>query len=256
MRDSHIITGLEPAPDSVGVGPLSVASFREGEMVLRPEAPTWGGDAPKTWRPFGDTLRKPVEPTDAELNAQKDLAVGAVFKEAYDEGVKAAKEAVETVMGRYHQALSELEVLREQIISATQEDLTELALAVAHESLMGEGDSLEAFTFKMVEHCLEVLKDADSITLKVSSTDMKAVAERHPELVEGQGVVKVVEDRRLNLGGVIAESELGRVDASIEKRFSEIADRVRRQLHGDDAPKTVADDLAGLLDDESGAPQR
>jgi flagellar biosynthesis/type III secretory pathway protein FliH len=253
MSQGHVVRGLEAAPDSVVGKALEVSEFREGSVMLAPKPPLWGGEPSRTWRPLGNILAKPTGPSPEELASQQDMAVGTVFKQAYDEGVKAARDTVGTLMERYHQVIAELEVLREKIIDDTQEDLAELAIKIAREAVLSDGDAREAFTFKMMDHCLELLKDADKITFKVSSTDMAALSKKHPELLEPGGVVKIVEDRRLNLGGVVAESEMGRIDASIEKRIEEIAAKIRRDLQDEDSPRDPIQEMKQLMDDEGQA---
>ena len=102
---------------------------------------------------------------------------------------------------------------------------------IAREILKSDPVACLGFTEHMVEHALKILREADSISLRVSATDHRALITKHPELLSDDAVVKVVADPSITLGGVIAECSFGRVDASLERRLSDAA----RALRGDTA---------------------
>ncbi len=151
---------------------------------------------------------------------------------AYDEGIRRARATVSAIMDRYHGAIAELELLRDRVLLESEEDLVELALQIAREVLGGEVEARREFTARMVAFALKTLRAADSITLRIGPTDLEALRKKHPELVSEQSVVRVVEDVNLSLGGVVAECDIGRVDASIEGRLREAG----RQLRGGASP--------------------
>ena len=125
--------------------------------------------------------------------------------------------------------MMQLETLRDEILVETEADLVNLSILIAQQVLCVEHELAREFTERMAEQALKTLRDADQITLKVGPTDLEQVRRRHPEFIGNETVVRLVEDPTIEVGGVVAECNLGRVDARIERRLLEIA----RQLTGD-----------------------
>jgi flagellar biosynthesis/type III secretory pathway protein FliH len=188
------------------------------------QSPSWAEAAGVEPRNLRDVLKAGGE---GGVERQKR---DTVFREAYEEGMHNAMAAGETIMERYHQAILELEMIRDRILGETERDIVELSVMVAEQALAGEPIACRAFTEKMVEHALKVLREADAITLRVSPTDGKALMSKHPELMNKHAVVRVVEDPTITLGGVVAECNFGRVDASLQRRLVDAAQALRDGL--------------------------
>ena len=182
----------------------------------------------------------------AAPNAQqvaRDGDAEAVFREAYDDGLRKAKGTVEAIIERYHQAILELEMVRDRMLVDSERDLVDVAVLVAREALGADPAGCAEFTERMVEHALRTLREADSISLRVSPTDYKAVVAKHPELMGEKAVVHISEDASINLGGVVAECSFGRIDATLERRLIEAARRLRIELSAHRQPEVT--ELAG-----------
>jgi flagellar assembly protein FliH len=158
---------------------------------------------------------------------QEEEAAPDPADEGYNEGIRRARSTVAAIMERYHSAIEELELVRDRIMIESEQDLCDLALHIAREILECEVEGRREFTERMVEFALKTLRGADSITLRMGPTDVTALREKHPELVSDQAVVRVVEDPGNTLGGVVAECELGRLDATIEARLREAGRQMR-----------------------------
>jgi flagellar biosynthesis/type III secretory pathway protein FliH len=190
------------------------------------DVPPWAN--PNTSSPL--PLAQVLCSDEGQVGPERDggnTTAGSVFQDAYNEGVRQAKLAVETIIERYHQAIFDLEMLRDRILVETEHDVVELAIMVAREVLRGDPTACLGFTEDMVEHALKILREADSITLRVSATDRRALMSKHPELMSDRAVVQVVADPSITLGGVIAECGFGRVDASLERRLADAARALR-----------------------------
>ena len=105
-----------------------------------------------------------------------------------------------------------------------------LALLIAQEVLASDRAATGAFTERMAGEALRMLREADSLTLRLSPTDVATITNKHPELGGVNGVVHITEDPTLKLGGVIAECRFGRIDASIEGRLAAIAHKLRNEV--------------------------
>ena len=120
--------------------------------------------------------------------------------------------------------MMELETVRDEMLVQTEQDLVDLSLLIAEQILAADTEGARDFTLRMTEHVLKLLRDADMITLKVGPKDMEQVKKRHPEMVSDKTVVRLIEDPSIQVGGLIAECNLGRVDATIQRRLTDIAE--------------------------------
>jgi len=183
-----------------------------------------------SWRPLfevlGTDLPPPMTPEE-----ERELAKEEARKEGFAAGFEAARMTVETLLARYEGAIEELELVRERVMADSEVDVVNLALLVAREAIGGEPETRADFTRRMVEHCLSLLRSADRITLRVGPSDLDAIGTIEHQSGNEQRVVRIIEDSSISLGGVVAECSLGRVDATFERRVSDIA----VQLLGEDA---------------------
>jgi flagellar biosynthesis/type III secretory pathway protein FliH len=140
----------------------------------------------------------------------------------YEEGLLQARASVAETIQKYQQGIAQLTSLRDQICRESEKQLVELALHIARSVIQADVEARRDFTVQMVSHAMGMLREAQSITLRVSPADAAAVRKAFPDLGAGRGV-RLVEDRACDLGGVVAEADLGRIDARAERRLAEVA---------------------------------
>ena len=59
--------------------------------------------------------------------------------------------------------------------------------------------------------------------MRIAPDDVVWLKEKRPDLFSEKSIVHIQEDPSLVLGGVVAECNLGRVDASMERRLTDLA---------------------------------
>jgi len=87
--------------------------------------------------------------------------------------------------------------------------------------------------FRLVRKALHQVRDQKKIVLKVSAEDADTVQGRLDELVRaypGIGLVDVVADSRLTKGQCVLETEIGVIDASLDKQLEIIEKSFRQHL--------------------------
>lgn len=204
-------------------------------QVLRTPWDTHG--AQDAVRPLAAVLRDAGEPQQTRQNESTEQRAG--FEKGYQEGLQSAKKLTNTLMDRYQQAVKTLAEAREQILAQSHDDMVRLAVHVATQLVMSDMRVRTDMTARMIEHCVTLLKEADSITVQVSSTDLQALREHHPEALQ-HAHVQIVEDASINVGGVRARCALGSVDATLQTRIRAMA----QQMLGEGDAERVAP-LAG-----------
>jgi len=187
--------------------------------------PRWQEIVEDGYKPLFEILTcvdEPKEDPDAELARIRQAA----YREGYEEGLQRGGETIQAIVEKYQQSMMELETVRDQILVQTEQDLVDLSLLIAEQVLGSNNEIARDFTLRMTEHVLKLLRDADTVTLRVGPKDMEQIKKRHPEMVSDKTVVRVLEDPNIQVGGLIAECNLGRVDATIERRLTDIAENL------------------------------
>tara|TARA_Y100001934_G_scaffold235225_1_gene285844 strand:+ start:632 stop:1330 length:699 start_codon:yes stop_codon:yes gene_type:complete len=164
-----------------------------------------------------------AESGDVHGDGASEQALGEEFRKAYEKGMQEAKDSIEAMQQRYQDAIADLAFLREQVLQESEEALLRLAYATAKEIVLDDVDARKDFTEKMVEHALGLLRESDKIVMRVAPDDVIWLKEKRPDLFSEKSIVHIQEDPSLVLGGVVAECNLGKVDASMERRLSDVA---------------------------------
>lgn len=155
--------------------------------------------------------------------AETDMV--AQRRAAYQEGMALARQESEALALRFRQTIEELTLAREQAVRSCERDLVRLALTIAREVLMADIPGREQFTQRMAEHALNLMGDAQTMTLRLAPRDLAAMRQHKPELLRRAGL-NWVEDTTVQLGGVVVEADRGKLDATIEGRLALMAQKL------------------------------
>lgn len=168
-------------------------------------------------------------PHDAHLAAIEREAIARGFAEGERAGTAAAAAQTASMFDRLAGSLEQLDIVRRDMIRATERQMVELAIAVArrivHREVSLDADLLVA----MARVALDRLGERVQATVRLHPGDMEAAGAAR---LAGLGMsVTVVPDAGVARGGCLVESALGRLDAGVDAQLRELA----RALLGDDA---------------------
>jgi flagellar assembly protein FliH len=193
-----------------------------------------GDDVPRT---VGDADAAPAPSLPPGVIVQHQAHLAALEREAftsgYAQGERAGQEAgaarAEAMLRRLAQTLEELTSLRESLIRQTEQQMVELAMAIARRILRREttldGDLIVA----MARVALERLGESGAATIRLNPEDYAQTRQRQGDDEWAGRKVQIVPDPTVARGGCQVESEFGFVDAGVEAQF----DEVMRALIGD-----------------------
>lgn len=192
---------------------------------------SWGGSG----RSVDPVAVQQPETEDAPAVSQQRLATleREAFAKGYEQGERAGTEAAgkrgEAMLRRLSDTLTELTSLRASMIRQTENQIVELALAVARRVVHREVSLDRNLMIAIVRVALDRLGESAHVTVRL-----------HPEEFEATGAARVAEfagsditfvpDARVGRGGCRVESDMGMLDASVDAQIQEIA----RALLGED----------------------
>jgi flagellar assembly protein FliH len=200
---------------------------------VEPAPYDWGAPA-GTLPPPASEPQPPAGGEDPSAHHHAHLAAleRDAFATGYAQGERAGMEAgnkrAEAMLRRLAATLEELGALRQTMIRQTEQQMVELALAIARRILrrevMLDGDLILA----MARVALDRLGEAASATIRLNPEDYAQTLQRHGDNPIGSRV-RIIADPAVSRGGCLVESEFGFIDAAVEAQF----DQVMRALIGE-----------------------
>ncbi len=136
----------------------------------------------------------------------------------WDERKQAMEQRIETLEAETERQLAEH-------WSALEPELLALAVEVAKKIVRHEVDQHQEYILDAIKTALYQLRDKREIKLHLNAVDYEFLKDRKDEMrgsFDGLQSVEMIEDRRIEKGGVLIESASGQLDARLESQFSEV----------------------------------
>lgn len=173
----------------------------------------------------------------AEADQIRAQARAAGEAEGRAAGLAAARAEMEPALQALAGAVSELESVRDQVISELEHDAVALALWVAEHVVAGAIAADPERIVDVAGLALRRITDRRAVTLVVNPADLDVLAQSVARLQSELGGIEhcnVQSDRRVDRGGVLARTDAGEIDASIETQLARVREIVTAELRGED----------------------
>jgi flagellar assembly protein FliH len=128
-----------------------------------------------------------------------------------------------------------LSALRAHVVGELEGDAVALALRVAEHIVAGAMDVEPARIVDVAGMALRRITERRHVTLVVNPDDLELLTESVPGLQSQLGGIEhcnVQSDRRVERGGVLARTDEGEIDASIETQLTRVREIVAAELGG------------------------
>jgi flagellar assembly protein FliH len=171
-----------------------------------------------------------VETTKAEAHNQ-----------GYSEGTLAADREMSDMMTTMRNLVDMARVERHKLIEDAEPEIVRLAVGIAERVLHQQIALDRGVVIEMAKVAIGRLVDRESVTVRVNPGDLERMREHRDEFLSAGDIknFRVIEDQRVDRGGVVVETDGGTIDAKISTQFNE----AKRVLHiEDDVIVQPADD--------------
>jgi flagellar assembly protein FliH len=145
----------------------------------------------------------------------------------------AARAELEPALHAVAGAAQALEAVRDQVVSELEHDAVALALRVAEQIMAGVIAVEPERIVDIASVALRRIRDRQHVTLVVNPADLELVSESVTRLQYELGGIEhlnVQSDRRVGRGGVLARTDEGEIDASIETQLARAREVVAAEL--------------------------
>ena len=149
--------------------------------------------------------------------------------EGYAEGAGAADREMADMTSTMRNLVDMARVERHKLMEDAEPELVRLAIGIAERVLHQQIALDRSVVTEMAKVAIARLVDRESVTVRVNPGDIERMRE-HRESILSTGDVRnfrVIEDQRVDRGGVVVETDGGTIDARISTQLTE----AKRLLH-------------------------
>jgi flagellar assembly protein FliH len=170
----------------------------------------------------------PPAPALSTVEQQAHLAAleRDAFTKGYAQGERTGLEAgatrADAMLRRVAQTLEELSSLREAMVKQTEQQLVQLAVAIARRILQREVSIDPDLTAALAHIALDRLGPSTPAVIRLHPEDYAVVTTQQGNDWAGRQV-QVVSDPAVARGGCLVQSEFGYIDASVNAQVDQIA---------------------------------
>jgi flagellar assembly protein FliH len=165
---------------------------------------------------------------NALVEATKNDAAAA----GHAEGTAAADREMSDMMTTMRNLVDMARVERHKLMESAEPELVRLAVGIAERVLHQQIALDRGVVVEMAKVAIGRLVEKESITVRVNPGDLERMKEHRDELLDSGEIknFRVVEDQRVDRGGVLVETDGGTIDARISTQLNE----AKRVLHIED----------------------
>jgi flagellar biosynthesis/type III secretory pathway protein FliH len=190
------------------------------------------GDAESLVRQAQGKALEVVEAAHAHATKLEEDARQLGREEGYAAGKSAAEDELTPVITTIRELIESIRTQRSAVIAAAEPELARLAMAIAERVIHTELQTNQNVIVENVRQALTRLVSREVVTLRVNPVDLDTIRHRRDEIVAAGDVehLRIVEDQRVDRGGVIVETDAGTIDSKVSTQLRE----ARRAILRDD----------------------
>lgn len=153
-------------------------------------------------------------------------------EQGYTAGKDAAEEELAPVITTIRELIESIRAQRGAVIAAAEPELTRLAMAIAERVVHTELVTNPSVIVENVRQALTRLVSREVVTLRVNPVDLDMIRQHRDDIIAAGDVehLRIVEDQRIDRGGVIIETDAGTIDSKVSTQLRE----ARRAILSDD----------------------
>lgn len=200
--------------------PVSERHYRVGEAAR---------GAPDPIDPRPHSVREAEQQFSGEISKMRDqhqAALEEAYQNGYNDGAAMAKASANEQAKRFHEWIeslaSEFVKTRADWFAENELQVVELVCA-ALEQILGDRPPVKRRVQEALMKAFEQLSGGDRLSVRCNPADLRFIEETFKERLDefsGFNRIKVIADEQIGVGGCLVETQLGVVDARIEKQLA------------------------------------
>jgi flagellar assembly protein FliH len=155
------------------------------------------------------------------------------FKKGEKDGLNSFSDRIEFVLCSLREAVTEIDKLKKNLLLSAEREAVELSLAVAKKIVCHEVSVNRDVVIKVVREAVKKVGDYKKVKIRLSPSDVSFIKEAKktiPELEESLKGFLVEKDETIMSGGCLIETDMGDIDARIDKQLQIVEDVFKSQI--------------------------
>lgn len=168
--------------------------------------------------------------TEEEIVGKAEGKAKELFRASREKGLEEGrKEALaraaadaSSIREQARTVLRQAEEIRRRSLESLETEIINLAVDIAEKIVMAELKQNPRSVVDVAKEAIDLLRDRDQLVLYVNPEDVALFEERRPDLTKHLspgGELHIIADSDISPGGCVAETEFGRVDATLDTRW-------------------------------------
>ena len=217
-----------PVAQSVDAGPDLEALRAKAEAILDDAV----RDAEGLLTDAHERGRTLVEEAAGRADGIAEQAKRNGYDAGFAEGRAAADREMNDMLGTMRGILEMAHAERHKLIESAEPELVRLALGIAERVLHQQVALDRGVVVEMAKNAIARLIERDTVTVRVHPADLERMRDHREELINLSDIrnLRIIEDQRVDRGGVVVETDAGTIDARIATQLEE----ARKILHIED----------------------
>jgi flagellar assembly protein FliH len=169
----------------------------------------------------------------SELKEIEHQAYQKGFMEGEQTGIASCAQQIESVLESLHQALVQVQNLRQEMYHAIEKEVVELALAIARKVVCQEVTTNKDLVVCVAKEALSKVKVPGQITLKLNPSDLQVINDTKSHLEHLKNHIDKINfesEETIPSGGCVIETTMGKIDARLEKQFEVLEEVFQTEL--------------------------
>ncbi|MFH0925105.1 MAG: FliH/SctL family protein [bacterium] len=178
---------------------------------------------------FISEAKRQVEDAESKAKCIKDHAFKEGYNDGYNQGIikgiEVGKQQYQQTLANIISVLKEVVDFRNESYKRSEVNLVKLAMTIAKAIVHAELKIDQKFILSIVRKALEYTLNKKSFVVKLNPLDKKNIEELKGDalsMVKGQVEVDFQTDEGINAGGCLVETDIGYIDARLDKQIKEI----------------------------------
>lgn len=167
-----------------------------------------------------------------EIREIEETAYIQGFDKGEKAGIESGSKKLEPIINNFRDVILKLEKLKKDLYRNAEKEAVELSIAIAKKIVCHEVTINKEVVLNVVKEALTRVADHDQLHIKVNPEDLSVIKQAKPEfsdLIDKMQGITFEEDKSIRNGGCIIETNLGDIDARIEKQFQALEEALRSQ---------------------------
>jgi flagellar assembly protein FliH len=144
------------------------------------------------------------------------------YLKGISEGAVSGKKEVEPIINKLTKAVDEINKIKSNLTKMAEIETVSLSIAIAKKIVGNEIAINKEVICNIVKEALKRVDGHDDIKIKINTSEMQILEDNKIELKKIASCVKdfeIIGDENIAPGGCIVETNIGNIDARIEKQF-------------------------------------